>query len=132
VRLYGLQVRDLVRRAAVQIGAASTQQRNAGRILRERDGPNASPRVAISTSPSWMSSTDSGFFRPGIETLQSRGRVRCLRGRSGQRERCAAMRNGDVERSLDLPQVRVERPAQVRQRAVVERCERQFFDAATG
>jgi hypothetical protein len=78
-----------------------------------------------------MSSTDSGFSARHRSAAEPRPRRR-LRGRSGQRERCAAMRNGDVERSLDLPQVRVQRAAQVRQRAIVERCERQFFHAATG
>ena len=37
----------------------------------------------------------------------------------------AAMRDRDVERGLDLPQVGVERPAEVRERAVVERGERE-------
>ena len=41
------------------------------------------------------------------------------------------MRDRDVERGLDLPQVRVERPAQVGERAVVERRERELVPLAS-
>ena len=58
VLLDVLQVERLVRRAAVQIGAARAQERR-GLVV---DG--VAPRclcVASSIRPSWMSSTDSGF-----------------------------------------------------------------------
>ena len=63
----------------------------------------------------------------GVEALQRLGRARRLRRRRrATRERAAAMRDRDVERRLDLAQVGVERPAQVGERAVVERREREL------
>src|SRR5207248_2685506 len=41
----------------------------------------------------------------------------------------AAMRDRDVERRLDLAQIRVERPAEIGERAIVERSKRQLLGA---
>ncbi len=57
VLLDVLQVERLVRRAAVQVGAARAQERRCRRP-RRRDRARC---VVISIRPSWMSSTDSGF-----------------------------------------------------------------------
>ena len=57
---------------------------------------------------------------------------RVCAGGAGERERAAAMRDGHVERRLDLAQVRVERPAQVRERAIVERGQRDLLALASG
>ena len=71
-----------------------------------------------------MSSTDKRLFRGRVEALQRlRGALR-LRGVAGHGERAGAMGDRDVERGLDLAQVGVERPAQVRERAIVRRRQR--------
>ena len=60
VRLDVLQVRDLVRRAAVQVGAARAQARHVV-VARPASARRRARCDVISTRPSWMSSTDSGF-----------------------------------------------------------------------
>ena len=102
--------------------ARRVRRRGAVGGVRRRGGSR--PLRRISTRPSWMSSTDSGFSAAGVEALERRGGARGLHRVAGDGERSAAMRDRDVQRRLDLPQVRVERAAQVRERAVVERRER--------
>ena len=66
-----------------------------------------------------------GLRRFGVEAPERAHPLRRLRGCAGHREIGSAARDRDVERRLDLPQVRVERPAKVRERAIVDRRERQ-------
>ena len=72
------------------------------------------------------------LFCRSVEALQCLRGARSVRARAGQRELTATMCNRDVERGLDLAQVRVERPAQVRERAVVERRQRERVPLAPG
>ena len=70
-----------------------------------------------------MSSTIEVAARRGRRSARSAcaARVRLLA--AATRERAAAARDGHVERGLDLPQVRVERAAQIGERPIVERRE---------
>src|SRR5262249_9364897 len=60
-------------------------------------------------------------LRLAIEFLQDLGGARRLG--SAQRGLLAAARDGDVERSLDLPQILVQCPAEIREALVVDRAE---------
>jgi hypothetical protein len=81
----------------------------------------------ISTSPSWMSSTERSRPRLVVEAAQRARGLRRPLLRAGDAEALAAARDRHVERGLDLAQVRVERPAQRREPRVVHGLERDFF-----
>ncbi len=60
------------------------------------------------------------LFRFGVKAPQRSLGARPA-GRAFNAESCAAARDRDVERGLDLAQVRVQRTAEIRERAIVER-----------
>jgi len=66
-----------------------------------------------------------------VKPAHDLGRKPGLRGRTRDRKRAGATRDRDVERRLDLAQIRIERPAEVRERAIVERRQRKLFPLAS-
>src|SRR5581483_5575801 len=108
-----LDVLALARRAAAQVAAAREQRRVLGL---------AAARVGAELDQSELHVVDGEpALRVAVEFLQGFGGARRLAGRAAHGEALAAPRDGHVERGLDLPQVLVERPAQVREPLVVER-----------
>ncbi len=120
-----LQVRDLVRRAAVQVGAARAQQRIA--VASSASGRRRRRAARRDLDQPELDVVDRQRLLGRARRSAAAPRPRALSARACRSSvnAAAAMRDGDVERGLDLPQVRVERPAQVRERAIVERRERQ-------
>ncbi len=120
-----LEVLHLVRRAAVQVGAAREQPWP--RL------PRFSGLAARELREAQLHVVDAQVLgRPGVEMLERARRVLRLVRRAAHREARAAARDRDIERGLDLPQVGVQRAAQAREALVVDRIEADFHGLGAG
>ena len=120
-----LQIRDLVRRSPVQVGAARAQYRSlAFGDLGRRRGFRPLPAQLDQTELDVVDGQR--LLRLRVEAIERGSRLLDGAASAAQRERCSAARDGDVQRCFDLPQIGVERPAKVCQRPVIDRRERKL------
>ena len=86
--------------------------------------------LSSSIRPSWISSMARAGFAPGRRSARSASTVNCAAlSQAFEPKSCstAPADDLDVEAGFDLPQVFIERPAQVREQGVVDRCEISTF-----